>query len=90
MWGPDRYAYAFREHGLYATGYGLWKCLRRFGLNKRYQRLIYLESLKSRNQPMTERNLKIIKRRFNKIKQGLWPGHIVALDTFYEGLGFRV
>lgn len=84
-WGPDRYAYALREQGISIAPENVWYCLKRFGLNKRYQRLVYIESLKLKGQPITERNLKLIKRHADKIKHGLWPGHIVALDTFYVG-----
>lgn len=85
LWGPNRYAYAMREKGICITPEGIWYCLKRFGLNKRYQRLVYIETLKLKGQPITERNLKLIKCHAVKIKHGLWPGHIVALDTFYVG-----
>lgn len=84
-WGSDRYAYEFRQHGISITQAGIWKCLRRFGLSRRYQRLIYLETLKFKDQPLTERTLKTVKKYCATIKRGLWPGHIVALDTFYVG-----
>lgn len=84
-WGPKRYEYEFRKHGISISYNCIWHHLKRFGLNKRYQRLIYLEKLKEKNQPLTERSLKIVQRQCKKIKHGLWPGHIVALDTFYVG-----
>lgn len=84
-WGPARYAFAFREQGISITKSCIWNHLKRFGLNQRYQRLIYLEKLKQKDQPVTERTLRAIKRHCTKIKEGLWPGHIVALDTFYVG-----
>jgi len=83
--GPVYYAYAFRQQGLSIASTCLWYHLRRFGLSHRYQRLLYLEELKRTDQPLTERNLKEIQARFKKIKRGLWPGHIVAMDTFYVG-----
>jgi transposase InsO family protein len=84
-WGPARYAYAFKEKGIAIAQSCLWYHLKRFGLHRRYERLLYLEQLKKRNQPVTERTLQEIKRHCEKIKEGLWPGHIVALDTFYVG-----
>lgn len=84
-WGPSRYAYALRQEGVSITPACIWYHLKRFGLNRRYKRLLYLEKLKEHNQPLTERTLRFIKRQYDKIKEGLWPGHIVALDTFYVG-----
>jgi len=83
--GPDRVAYSLRQHGIAITGMTVWRCLCRFGLNRRYQRLVYLEALKETDQPITEQTLRTIKRRFTDVKHGQWPGHIVALDTFYVG-----
>lgn len=84
-WGPTRYAYEFRQKGIFIAQSCLWYHLKRFGLNQRYKRLIYLEQLKLKDQPLTERSLRQIKTECHKIKQGLWPGHVVALDTFYIG-----
>jgi transposase InsO family protein len=82
---PQRYAYRFRTLGIQITPQSVWMRLKRFGLNHKYQRLVYLEQLREASQPLTERNLRIVQRRCVKIKQGLWPGHIVAIDTFYVG-----
>lgn len=84
-WGTPRYAHAFKERGIAISDVALWYRLKRFGLNTRYKRLLYLEQLKSKNQPLTERTLRQIKTQCYAIKEGLWPGHIVALDTFYVG-----
>jgi len=84
-WGSPRYANEFRKKGIDISPQAIWYCLKRFGLNNRYQRMIYLEELKNKQQPLTERTLRIVKRKFAKIHQGLWPGHIVALDTFFVG-----
>lgn len=84
-WGPDRYADAFRKQGISITPAAIWYSLKRFGLNKKFKRLIYIEQLKQKGQPLTERTLRHIKYECQKIKHGLWPGHIVALDTFYVG-----
>ncbi|KQC15179.1 MAG: hypothetical protein APR63_12615 [Desulfuromonas sp. SDB] len=84
-WGPERYAYKFKEQGISITAVSVWLSLKRFGLNTRFKRLVYIERLKQQGQPLTERTLKSIKYECNKIKNGLWPGHIVALDTFYVG-----
>jgi transposase InsO family protein len=84
-WGPARYAYAFRQEGISITQGCIWHHLKRFGLHRRYQRLIYLEALKDKNRPLTERTLRIVKRQCLKAPQGLWPGHRVGLDTFYVG-----
>jgi transposase InsO family protein len=82
---PQRYAYRFRTLGIQITHQSVWMRLKRFGLNRRYQRLVYLEQLQAQSQPLTERTLRVVKRKCTKIKKGLWPGHIVALDTFYAG-----
>ena len=84
-WGPARYAYAFGQEGISITQSCIWYHLKRFGLHRRYQRLLYLEKLKHPEQPVTERTLRQLKWRGEKIKEGLWPGHVVALDTFYVG-----
>lgn len=83
--GAPFYAYELRQQGIHITPQGVWYCLKRFGLNNRYKRLIYIEALNIKNQPLTERSLTIIKRQFSQMKHGQWPGHIVALDTFYVG-----
>jgi transposase InsO family protein len=84
-WGPRRYAAAFRQEGIAITGEALWRHLKRFGLNRRFQRLVYLERLQGTHQPVTERTLRRVRQSLPKLFQGLWPGHIVALDTFYVG-----
>lgn len=84
-WGPKRYAYESRQKGISITHVSVWRLLKRYDLNKRFKRLLYLEKLKNYEQPLTERTLRTIKRDFHTIKQGFWPGHIVALDTFYVG-----
>jgi transposase InsO family protein len=84
-WGPRRYASAFRQEGIAITGEALWHHLRRFGLNRRFHRLVYLERLQSSHQPLTERTLRRVHRSLPKLYEGLWPGHRVALDTFYVG-----
>lgn len=84
-WGLDRYVYAFKEQGISFSRGAVWKCLKRFGLNRRYRRLVYMESLNLAGQPITERNIRALKKEFNKIREGLWPGHVVAMDTFYVG-----
>ena len=84
-WGPRRYSGCFRDQGIEVASTTLWYHLNRLGLAKRYQRLVYLESLKLQGQPVTEKSLRVLKRRCQEIKRGLWPGHVVALDTFYVG-----
>lgn len=83
--GPGRIAYALRQAGIGITHQAVWYCLRRFGLNKRFQRLIYLEKLKELRQPLTEKTLRMVKRKMTTIQHGQWPGHILALDTFFVG-----
>lgn len=85
MRGPSFYAYCFRQQGIEIVPSCLWYHLRRFGLNDRYKRLLYLEKLRQRGQPLTERTLREVKHHCQTIQRGLWPGHIVALDTFYVG-----
>jgi len=82
---PQRYAYKFRSQGISITPACVWYHLKRFGLNRRFKRLVYLEQLAQQAQPLTERSLQAIKKRCNKIKEGLWPGHVVGIDTFYVG-----
>lgn len=84
-WGPDRYVAAFRQKGFGVTKSCLWNHLKRYGLNRRYQRLVYLEALRKQGQPLTEKSLAEIRKTLPKIQHGLWPGHVVALDTFYVG-----
>lgn len=66
---------------MHAVGYHL----RRFGLNKRFQRLVHLERLQGQHQVLTERTIRSFRQSLPKLYEGLWPGHIVALDTFYVG-----
>jgi transposase InsO family protein len=83
--GPAFYRGEFRKLGVEIAGSVIWYHLKRFGLNNRYKRLVYLEQLKDQNQPLTEKTLRQIQRHCETIKHGLWPGHIVALDTFFVG-----
>jgi transposase InsO family protein len=85
MESPLRYSYRFREQGIHFCSSSIWYILHKWGLSKKYQRLIYLEQLHLKGQPLTERSLKEIKYECKKAKKGLWPGHIVAIDTFYAG-----
>jgi transposase InsO family protein len=84
-WGPVTLARAFQDEGIAVGAATLWYHLSRFGLNRRYQRLLYLERLQSAGQPVTERTIREVKRQCKEITRGLWPGHVVALDTFYVG-----
>lgn len=84
-WGTVNLARAFREEGIAVGAATLWYHLKRFGLNRRYQRLLYLERLHSTGQPVTERTVRAMKRQCTQMTRGLWPGHVVALDTFYVG-----
>lgn len=84
-WGPQRLVEAFRSEGIDVAPSCVWNHLKRFGLNRRFHRLVYLERLRSLHQPVTERGLRQLKRHSGTILRGLWPGHIVALDTFYVG-----
>jgi len=83
--GTQYYAYELRKQGIYRTQQAVWLCLKRFELNTIFKRLIYIESLDLKNQPITERVLSSLKREFTKMLHGQWPGHVVALDTFYVG-----
>jgi len=85
LWGAPRLAYALRQKGIQITHQGIWYCLKRFGLNKRFKRLVYIEKLNDQKQPITERSIRLVKKQLSDIKRGYWPGHIVALDTFYVG-----
>lgn len=84
-WGPDHYAYEFRKQGISINPTSVWRILKRYGLNQRFKRLVYIEQLRHQDQVVTERALQSIKRQFNTVRHGLWPGHIVALDSFYVG-----
>jgi transposase InsO family protein len=85
MRGPAWYAFELRKQGISIGGHAVWNCLCRFGLNRRYKRLVHIEQLKLKDQPLTERSLRVLKRQFDQIERGQWPGHIVALDTFLVG-----
>jgi transposase InsO family protein len=84
-YGPARYAYELRKDGIYISRHCVWRHLKRFDLNRVYKRLIYLETFKNENKPLTEKNLRLMKYQLHKVKQGLWPGNIVGIDTFYVG-----
>lgn len=85
-WGLGQYVRELRKHGIVLDPATLWHCLKRFGLNRKYLRLLYVEQLRMNNQPMTERTVRQLKRTLkNDIKRGHWPGHVIALDTFYVG-----
>jgi len=83
--GTPFYAYELRKHGIHQTPQALWLCLKRFGLNNRFKRLLYIETLNTQLQPLTERTLRALKRQFKPIQHGHCPGQVVALDTFYVG-----
>lgn len=83
--GPSFYRGEFRKQGVQIAASVIWYHLKRFDLNNRYKRLVYLEKLKEHNQPLTEKHLHRIQRHCETIKRGLWPGHRVALDTFFVG-----
>jgi transposase InsO family protein len=84
-WGPIRLAQGLRGEGIDVSSVCVWNHLKHFGLNRRFRRLVYLERLRSVHQPVTERSLRQLKRHSAAILRGLWPGHIVALDSFYVG-----
>lgn len=84
-YGPTKYSYELRKDGISVSRNCVWSHLKRFGLNRVYQRLVYLEKLKQLDQPLTEKNLRVVKYQCKKADQALWPGHIVGLDTFYVG-----
>jgi transposase InsO family protein len=83
--GPVFYTAEFRKQGILIAPSVVWYHLKRFGLNQRYKRLVYLEQLKEQNQPLTEKTLRQVRKHYETIKHGLWPGHIIALDTFFVG-----
>ena len=84
-WGPGRLSYELRQQQIFLKTCSVWYNLKRFGLNTKWKRLVYVESLKLEAQPLTERTLKVIKKDFSQRYQGHWPGHLVSLDTFYVG-----
>ena len=77
----SRYVEEFQKQGVRFPRDSVYYSLRRFNLNTRYLRLLYVETLKE----VTERTLTRLKYEFYRIKKAFWPGHIVALDTFYVG-----
>lgn len=84
-WGPARLAFELRKHNISLSKWAVWYSLKRFNLNSKWKRLIYIEELKSSDQPLTERTLKRAKQTLDKRYKGLWPGHTVSIDTFYAG-----
>lgn len=80
-----RYAARFRSMGIQIARQTVWYRLKRFGLNRKYKRLVYLETLHKQGQPLTERTLRQMRRSTARVHTGQWPGHVVALDTFYVG-----
>lgn len=84
--GVGQYVRELRKQGVSMIPSTMWYCLKRLGLNRKYHRLLYVEQLNRQNQPLTERTLKQIRYKIkHEIKHGHWPGHIIALDTFYVG-----
>jgi transposase InsO family protein len=84
-WGPQRYSSAFKEHGIHLSPVCIWERLKNFGLNLRFQRLVYVEALKIEGKPLTETVVRYIRKQSQKVSKGLYPGHIIGLDTFYVG-----
>ena len=83
--GLDHYMFLIKKHGVKMSRGTIYNYLKRFGLTYKYQRLIYVEKTSKLNQPLTEASMRMIKKASYKIASGLWPGQIVALDTFYVG-----
>jgi len=83
--GPKGYAREFAQQGISVDPSSLWHHLKRYDLNTRYKRLVYLEKLRLIKQPLTERTIKMVKQTYVQRYQGLWPGHMVGIDTFYVG-----
>jgi transposase InsO family protein len=84
-WGLDRYAYEFHKEGIGVSRAGIYYTLKRFDLNRKFKRLIYIETLNKENQPVTEKAIRQLRQRYNNMVHGQWPGHVTALDTFYVG-----
>ncbi len=83
--GATFYTYQFKKQGISIARSTIYYRLKCFDLHKKYKRLLYLERLNMQNQPLTERTLRKVKKHFNNIKHGSWPGHVVGIDTFYVG-----
>lgn len=84
--GVRQYVRELRKQGIIIIPSTLNYCLTRLGLNRKYFRLLYVEQLNRHKQPLTEQTLRQMQYRIkHDIKRGHWPGHIVALDTFYVG-----
>jgi len=84
-WGPCRLSVRLRQEGILLSSVGVYYHLRRFGLNTRWRRLLYLEKIKAKDGILTQRTLK----KFNQARQyqikAEWPGDLVGQDTFYLG-----
>ena len=70
-WGPKRYAYEFKQLGIYISPVTIWERLKRLGLNTRYKRLVYIEQLRSSDKPLNEKTIRTLRRAYSKIKKGI-------------------
>lgn len=84
-WGPEKYSYELRKNNICFRPWAVWYTLRRFDLNNKWKRFVYIEQLKAQDQPLTERTLRTVRKGLDKKYKGLWPGHTVSVDTFYVG-----
>lgn len=84
-WGPQRYSFHLKRRGVQLSPTGVYYHLRRYGLNTRWKRLIYLEQLNARNGILTQRTLRKLQQKRRYRIKAEWPGDLVGIDTFYIG-----
>ena len=82
--GPKRIANELKQQGITISDTGIYKALRRKGLNHRLFRLFYAQE-KSDNPIVTERYLREIEKRQRMHIHAHYPGYLFCQDTFYVG-----
>ena len=82
--GPKRIANELKQQGITISDTGIYKALRRKGLNHRLFRLFYAQE-KSDNPIITERYLREVEKRKEKHIHAYYPGYLFCQDTFYVG-----
>ena len=82
--GPKRIANELKQQNIIISDTGIYRVLKRKGLNRRLFRLFFAQE-KSANPVVTERYLReIVKRQRMHIK-AYYPGYLFCQDTFYVG-----
>ena len=82
--GPRRISNELKAQSITISETGVYKVLRRRGLNKRLDRLFYAQE-HSDNPIITERYLREIEKKKETHIESFYPGYLFCQDTFYVG-----